>query len=210
MLRIEKIVKKGRNVRLFLSDERDVILTKDIILKYQVRVGDEISEVRLKSIKVESDSQRARSYIDYLLAARSYSTGLLNVKLEQKGFDRSVIKPILLDYMNRGLLDNRKFARQLVESMLRNRPAGRRYIIARLQQKYVPRKLAGDVVDDLFSDIDESDLALRVLRKRWSYFSKFELDIARRKAYNYLSRRAINYRAAQQAFDMMVKEEAKD
>lgn len=207
---ITKILKKGRNVRLFLSDERAVILTKDILLKYELRAGDEISDFKLKSIVVESDSLRARVYIDYLLAMRSYSTGLLKVKLEQKGFDLSVIKSVLLDYMNRGLLDDRKFARQLVESMLRNQPAGRGYIVARLQQKYIGRKLAGEVADELFSGINESDLALRVLRKRWSYFSKFELDIARRKAYNYLSRRAINYRAAQQAFDAMVKEEAKD
>jgi SOS response regulatory protein OraA/RecX len=207
---IKSISKKGRYVRLVFEDEEYIQLTREIYSKNKMRPGSNIPDHKLKSLKTESDRQRAISYIDYLLTARPYSTGLLNYKLEQKGYSPDIVKPLLLDYMNRGLLNDRAFANQMAESILRNRPAGRRYIIARLQQKHIPFKLAGEVVDELFSDINETDLALRMLRKRWSYFSKFELETARRKAYNYLARRTIGYSAAQQAFNKIVTEDKED
>jgi len=99
------------------------------------------------------------------------------------------------------LIDDVVFAREFAESILRNKPAGRSYVIGCLKQKHISHELAKSIVDELFAGVDEFELALRLLRGRWSYFSKFELETARRKAYNYLSRRSIDYRAAKQAFE---------
>ena len=71
----------------------------------------------------------------------------------------------------------------------------------------VPAAIARAIVEESFQDVDEFSLAFRLLESRWAYLSKFDLETARRKAYNYLSRRSISYNAARQAFEKISQEE---
>ena len=40
--------------------------------------------------------------------------------------------------------------------------------------------------------------------KRWAHLGQFELEVARNKSYNYLSRRGFSYPAARAAFEKLV------
>jgi len=200
MPRILEIIRKGRNNHLILSDGEKIIISGSVSQKYSLREQSEISDSDLKKIKLESDLQRAEEYVTYLLSRSAYSYGQLLVKLNEKKYDGKIAVKILADLKDAGLVDDNRFASQLTESILRNKPAGRRYIIAALRKKYISRELAEATVNECFEDIDETELAVRLIRSRWRYFSKFELDTARRKAYNYLSRRSISYGSAKMAF----------
>jgi SOS response regulatory protein OraA/RecX len=105
------------------------------------------------------------------------------------------------------LLDDWRYAKNTVDAIMRRKPAGRNYLIGYLQSRHISRNLASAVVEELLGGLDETELASRLLRKRWSYLAKFELETARTKAYNYLSRRSIGYRAAKLAFEKILKEE---
>lgn len=70
--------------------------------------------------------------------------------------------------------------------------------------------MAADIVDEIMGNVDENELALEILRGRWRQFSKFDLETARKKAYNYLSRRSVSYGAAKYAFEAMIKEVNED
>ena len=49
-------------------------------------------------------------------------------------------------------------------------------------------------------------LAVVALQKRWRQFSQFEVEEARTKSYNYLSRRGFSYSAAKSAFEQLWQE----
>ena len=51
------------------------------------------------------------------------------------------------------------------------------------------------------SDRDETELAIRALQSRWRRWSEIDVETARKRAYNYLSRRGIGYQAARAAFE---------
>jgi SOS response regulatory protein OraA/RecX len=210
MTEIEGVRRKGRNYLVIVSGGREILLTKAVIDRYSIKAGSKIDLDSLEDIKHESDLVRAEDYVTYLLSRRSYSSGLLAAKLREKGYEKEVVRETLSRLKEKGLLDDMVFAREMAESILRRKPAGRNYIIARLRRDYISRSLAEAVVDELLENVDESDMAHRLLRNRWSYFSKFELETARRKAYNYLSRRSIGYNAARQAFEKVLKEENQD
>lgn len=207
---ITDVIRKGKNAQLILSNGEKILLTIKTIQKYSLRGKSEISNDLLKEIKLESDYHRAKEYVTYLLSRSAYSYGQLLAKMKEKNYDQKVAVVILSELKEDGLIDDTLFARQLTESILRHKPAGRKYIIACLQKKYIPYDLAKATVDECFEDINEVDLALRLLRRRWHYFSKFELETARRKAYNYLSRRSISYGSAKEAFEKVAKEDGKD
>lgn len=203
---IEKIQRKGKNYLLRFAHGTEILATSRILDQYRLKPGMSIEADLIDEIKNQSDLQRAEEYLVYLLARRSYSSGHLAAKMFEKGYSKEIIAEMIEKLEEKGLIDDAAFAKEFAESILRNKPAGKNYIIGCLQQKYVPAELAKAVAAELFEDIDETALALELLKSRWGYFSKFELETARRKAYNYLSRRSIGYRAAKTAFEQMLKE----
>ena len=80
---------------------------------------------------------------------------------------------------------------------------GQAFLVAYLRQRHIPQSLAEQVVVEALSDIDEATLAERLLAPKLKGWRKFGIDIARRKAYNYLSRRSIGYGAAKTVFDKL-------
>ncbi|MEW5923680.1 MAG: regulatory protein RecX [Candidatus Zixiibacteriota bacterium] len=206
MAQIEKIQRKGKNYLLLFAHGAEILATSRVLDQFGLKSGMKIEAEVIDAIKNESELQRAEEYLVYLLSRRSYSSGHLAAKMYEKGYRREIIAAMIEKFEERGLIDDAAFAREFAESIIRNKPAGKNYIIGCLQQKYVPAELAKAVAAELFENVDETALALRLLKSRWGYFSKFELETARRKAYNYLSRRSIGYRAAKTAFEQMLKE----
>jgi len=206
IVKIEQIRKKRKDYLLVLSDGREIPLSRQMIDRYSLEAGISITAEKLNLIRLESEMTRSEEYVLYLLARRSYSSGHLVSKLVEKGFGEKVIRATMAILRERDLIDDTAYARELVESILRRKPAGRNYLVGCLRRKFIPRSLAESVVDELLAIVDETESAARLLRARWGYFSKFELETARRKAYNYLLRRSIGYRAAKEAFDLVLKE----
>ena len=207
VLMIKSISPKGRLALVSLSDDSEYMLLRSIVEHDRMRVGQEMSSKQMELIKAKSDFIRADHYLGYILGNRAYSIGQVSQKLAQKGFDKATIGQVVKLYIERGYLDDTKFARELVGSILRRKPAGRSYIITLLRSKMVPAAIARAIVEESFQDVDEFSLAFRLLESRWAYLSKFDLETARRKAYNYLSRRSISYNAARQAFEKISQEE---
>ena len=205
-LKIADIYKKAGNNLIVLSNKKETILCREIVNKYKLKKGAEVTQRLLDKIKSESDLIRAENYTSYLLARREYSSGMLKSKLSGKGYDPDISNSVIDKLKRAKLVDDNRFARQAVETILRNKPAGRRFIIAYLRSKYIARELAEAVVGELLENIDEKELAEKLLKRRFRQYLKFDLETARRKAYNYLSRRAIGYGAAKYAFEKIRRE----
>jgi len=191
-LKVKAISKKQGSYQIVLSNEEKTILCYEVIKKYQLKRGTELLTEFLYKIKAESDFIRAENYCSYLLARREYSSGMLRNKLFSKSYDAEISNAVISKLKQASLVDDRRFARLAVETIIRNKPAGRSYLIAYLKSKYISREIAESVVDEFMENIDEKDLAEKLLKSRFPQYLKFDLETARRKAYNYLSRRAIS------------------
>ncbi len=207
---IKDVKKKGQAATLCLADGTSITLVKTIADEYGLRPGTPVTEQLIERLKNESDSRRALDYALYLLSRRSYSSGMLKKKMQEKGHPSKIISQIIDNLHRKGMLDDSLYARQTVETLLRRKPAGKSFLLAYLKSKLVPYQIASEAVTDSFQNLDEVEMAERLLRTRWRYLSKFELETARNKAYNYLSRRSLGYRAAKAAFDRLLREENKD
>ncbi|MCP4567319.1 MAG: RecX family transcriptional regulator, partial [FCB group bacterium] len=138
-----------------------------------------------------------------LLARRNYSVGEFKERLRQKEIGLDLIKQIVAEFRQLDLLDDFRYGQMRVRSVIRRKPAGRGFLIADLQKRLVPRDIAEKVVTEALKDSDEIEMAVELLEKRRAAFTKFDLETKRRKAYTYLSRRAISYGASKAAFDMV-------
>ena len=68
--------------------------------------------------------------------------------------------------------------------------------------------LATGIVEEVLAAHRMQDLAVAALERRWREYRQFELETARRKAYNYLARRGFTYEQARAAFDYIAHKEA--
>ncbi|MCK5126109.1 MAG: regulatory protein RecX [candidate division Zixibacteria bacterium] len=192
------------------SNDFDIKTTKGIIDKLELSAGDEFSSGEFIKLKNILEEAFAFYTAEGILARRAHSIGELKFKLKRKEIDADLIAMIVKKFHQQGLLDDFSYAKLRASLIMNRKPAGRGFLIADLQTKLVPREIAEKAVKELLSNVSETDSAAVLLEKRRMSFVKFDLETARRKAYNYLSRRAISYRAAKEAFeDVFNKEDFK-
>ena len=131
-------------------------------------------------------------------------------KLDERGFERTVIESTLADLRRARLLDDRAFARRWIESRMEDRPAGE----LRFEQDLQSRGIAPDVIAEVLAEFDDSvgseAAALQVLRRhRWRYAGSGE-EKARRKMWGLLSRRGFDADTSQRVVERMLDEAAGD
>lgn len=208
---IENIKKASRSVRIFVSTREEPINFP--ISKFEflgLAKGQELSPNFLDRILEESDVFECDAKAAALLSNRDYSIGDFRRKLKFKKFGEQAINEAVHKYKTKGILDDRKYALKIVNRMINEKPAGRQLLIATLRNKLIPRELAEETVDSVLQNEDTVALAVEALSKRWRQFGQFEVEAARIKSYNYLSRRGFSYSDTKEAFARLWEEKQSD
>ncbi|MEE8577177.1 MAG: RecX family transcriptional regulator [candidate division Zixibacteria bacterium] len=206
--KILKLEPRGESFSANISTlEDDLIIPAELVIKHRLKAGIVITVAQVDQLREEAARVVCEATAARLLAARAHSAGELRAKLKSRSFSPDNIDSTIKDFRNRALLDDAQVAGKLVEESLKRNPSGRAHLMAMLMRKRISRELAEDTIRRYLADSDEADLAEQSLRKRWSSFSRFELERARTKAYNYLSRRGIGYAAARTAFERLYNDQ---
>lgn len=169
--------------------------------------GQQLTKSKLEQIQEESDVYQCDVKAAGLLANRDYSIGDFRRKLKLKNFGEQAIKEAVHKYKIKGILDDKKYAAKLITRLIKDKPAGKPFLIATLRQKLIPREMAEEVVDEIYQNENAVSLAVDALSRRWRQFRQFEVEAARTKSYNYLSRRGFSYSAAKEAFTILWEKE---
>jgi regulatory protein len=206
---IEKIKKVTGGVRLYVNIlELPLFLPASLVEKDDLKEGVELHPAYLKQLKADAQVYEFEFKAAGILSRRDYSIGEFKRKLRLSNFGEESIREIVSKCKARGLLDDKKYANKVVNRILKEKPSGKGYLIAALRRKLIPRDLADETVNSILESQDDTELAVQALTKRWRQLSQFEVEEARRKAYNYLSRRGFNYSAAKAAFTKLWNKES--
>ncbi len=110
-----------------------------------------------------------------ILARREHFPLELRNKLVSRGIDSRHITEALAACRQRGYIDERRAAEQLVDTLLTRGGIGRARFQAALAQRGCPRELARDVLAARLGDLDEGEIARDLLgRRRRSFASKLK------------------------------------
>jgi len=205
---LKKIVMNGPFAHLTISSlPHPLVLRAETVLGLRLVEGTVLTDSQVERLVTEADHQACSREATRLLALRQHSTGELRLKLRKKGFEWATADRVIGEFKKRRLLDDAQYAQAVAESLLRRRPCGRAYLLSHLQRRQVEREIAAYAVDVVLQDYQQNDLAVEALRKRWREYAQFELETARRKAYNYLARRGFSFEQARAAFDCVRQQE---
>ena len=189
------------------SLEKTVTVPLELVNREALEEKMLISAVLLDSINDEAEELQCEAKAVAILSRRDHSVGELKRKLRQKKFSDDAISRAVSIYKKSGLLNDKSYAEKLVSRQLAEKPSGRPFLISLLMSKLIRRELAEETVNLLYQSENELSLAVSALSKRWNQYSQFELEEARRKAYNYLSRKGFSYGIAKDAFEQLKQEQ---
>lgn len=108
---------------------------------------------------------RARDAALRLLAVRERTCRELTDRLAQRGFDRDVVDRVVAELASSKLVDDARFAAELVRSELRRAPAGSALLEAKLRRKGVAPDVARAATTAGLESRDARRDALEVARK---------------------------------------------
>lgn len=201
-IRITKLVPLGERYRVEISVlEEPLLIPAEVVHRHVLKADIVLTDSQLEQLRGESELIECDRVVARMLGMREHTVGELKLKLKRKQFGGDAIEKTIKTYRSRGLLDDAHLAHKLVARALERNPAGRRWLIAMLRRKHIASHLAEQAVEMALGSRDERALAVESLRKRWSSIRQLELERARTRAYNYLSRRGISYDAARAAFE---------
>jgi regulatory protein len=110
----------------------------------------------------DNNQPSAMAFALKLLGLRNHSRKELERKLIKKGYGAENIEPVLEKLANRGVLDDRVFAMELVKSRSRRKPAGKLKTGAELRKKGVSEA----IISELLKEYDSAALCYQAAEKK--------------------------------------------
>jgi regulatory protein len=182
---------KGREkrVNVFLDGKPALDLLLEVALKEGLKVGQELSESRLEALAGLDRYQRCLNAAMRYLGYRPRSESEVRQRLLKRGFGGDVMEKALASLKERGLVDDTAFARFWKDNRESFSPRSRRLTGLELRRK----GLAGDVIEAVTGEIDESDSAYRAALVKARRLPLADFQLFRRRLGAYLGRRGFGY-----------------
>lgn len=170
MGRITAISSQRRNpdrYSIFIDGEFVLGIDKKTVEDMDLRVGKLVDEKDLKKITSQEELNKAQAYALMLLGYRERSLREIKIRMRQKGYEEKLVEKVVKYLKDRNLINDKRFTQLWAESRIK-KGYGRWRIQSELEQKGVNREITDEILKDLYSGIDEVQVALDLIeKKRW-------------------------------------------
>lgn len=167
-------------------------ISAELMFKLGLHADQEISDDELEQIKSEEARQQAVERAINYLSFRPRSQAEVHRYLRKKETPPEIIEAVLERLKNLDYLNDRAFASFWVESRKQHSPRGSQGLRNELRMKGVER----EVVEELVSDENDADLALRAAQKKAAlllHTPDIDYNTFRNRLGGFLQRRGFSY-----------------
>ncbi|MDJ0816095.1 MAG: regulatory protein RecX [Desulfobacterales bacterium] len=126
-----------------------------------------------------TDYQRALNSALRILTGRDHSRYELVQKLKQRGFPPDIIEKVVLECERLDYVDDNRTSRVYIRKLMR-KGYGAKRIRVELERKGLSERPDQGVISQMISDIDELEVAGRIIKKNIKRFER-EIDPRKRK-----------------------------
>lgn len=187
---VESPRKDGRYV-VELDGRAGPTVSLEILERLAVRVGAAVDEGRMAALEGEAAALRTYDRALNMLAFQARSSRDLQRRLVQKGEEPALVDAAVARLVERGLLDDADYARQLTRSKVLGGGASKRRVQQELFKKGVSRTTADEAIAEVFEDeqVDEQAIVDEAARKKVRSLAKLDPETRRRRLYGFLARK---------------------
>jgi regulatory protein len=148
---IETQKKRGARVSIFVDGEFVVGAHEEVAAALNLGVGQSFDSQRLALLVRAETLRRARESALRLINYRERTRSEIRKRLIGNDYPEDVVDEVIDQLARVGLLDDRKFSRDWVESRERSKPMGRARLAWELQSKGVDKAM----VEEALAGVDE-------------------------------------------------------
>lgn len=170
-MKISKIEVQKKNKKrssIFIDGEFKFGLDNEIILKYDLQEGDELTEEQIKNLLLSEEKQKVKQRAYRLLRFRNRSIAEIESRLQRLGYEPAIIGDVIQELIEEGVLNNHKFARDFISDYTNLKPRGNIFIMNELKKKKVDDRY----IQEILKERDERGLIRNIIEKRFSNFNK--------------------------------------
>ncbi len=109
--------------------------------------------------------------------------------IKNKGFSEDIVEKIIEILKDQNYLNDRKFARQFVETRIKTKAKSKFALEYELRQKGIKPC----DIDDLLKEYDDQNLALKAIHPKIKTWQNLDIDKLKKKIINFLRYRGFNY-----------------
>lgn len=181
-------VGRGENLEISVDGEPVWTLSRKLVEKLGLTVGQRLSSDELATIRARIARQQVREAALRSLGRRARTCDDLRQRLLDRGFAAPLVEETLDWLQERGLLNDELYAQERARTLQRRR-WGSRAVAQMLRQEGVAPELVRRTVAQRAAELPETELAREVaaaLNARWA---ELEWPRRRRRLYQHLARR---------------------
>jgi len=130
--------------------------------------------------------RKCRNAVYRLLARRDHARRELAIKLERR-FEPGVVGTVLAGLVERGLLDDHRFALAFARELERREPCGERLIRMKLGRRGVEPAVIGEVLAEM--SLNEEELVEEAAQSKLPSLAGLDREAAARRLLSHLERR---------------------
>ncbi len=181
---VQKRNKKRCN--LYLDGNFSCSLDSFTVLKYNLKVGQEMTSERLEELTFESEKDKALSYAFDYISKYFKTEKQLKDKLYEKGYMRPIVDYVMEKVKDYGYVDDERFAKAYIQT--NSKKKGTKLLKYELKSKGVSES----VLSEIETDEDTEKAACKAYAEK--FFSKNEMSKENvRKLYQRLYSRGFSY-----------------
>ena len=185
---IEPQQKNSQRVNVYLDGEFAFGLAS--ILAAWLKVGQELSEEKIASLKTDDESEITYLKALHFLSYRPRSSAEVHQNLTKRGISDTLAKATVSRLQSSGLVNDNAFAQAWVENRNTFRPRSKSALRMELRQKGLNDETIQSVLDE---QVDEQALAFEAARKYARRLTGLEWPEFRQKLGGFLARRGFSY-----------------
>jgi len=198
-------LKKGTNFCWITFDSGEYFkIHVDIILKYRLKVENEISEEEFKTIL---DEQNLVDGIQYGINKLSYGIDSISnfaAKLKLKNYDHNTIMTIIIRLRDAGYLDDYKFAIEYINHLKNKKKYGKIRIIQQLRKKGVNDRIIDDSIEQIEFDDEDLDGIIQLAQKKLKLVSGKSIEKQKQSLLLFLKNKGYSFNVAKKVIEKLL------
>lgn len=192
-MKISKIEVQKKNKKrssIFINGEFKFGLTTEIIVKYGLKEGDEITDEVIKNLLLAEEKEYLKQRAYRLLRYRNRSIAEMKDRLTKLGYEPDIVEMVITELKEEGILDDQKFVKGFASEYTELKPKGNIFILRELRKK----KVAQSLIEEIIKERDEKSIIKNMLQKKFPNYDKNDLK-QKAKIIRYFLSRGFTIRA---------------
>lgn len=191
--KIEVQKKNKERVSVFVDGEYSFSLHAEIIYKFGIKVGTEITPDFMETVGKVEEQKKANNYAMTLISKAFKTEKQIVDKMKQKGFEQEYIDKAISMLKEYKYIDDTLFAQSYVSDSVNFTKMGKNKIKNKLYQKGVNKDTINDTLNSLVDDDQQFEAALDIAKKKYRTIREADKRKKNQKMTSFLQYRGFSF-----------------